>query len=275
MRSNTDRHCRPGPLGLPAHQQHPYPGPDRRARKGFTGVDVSARLAAAGYPLQHECLAARMAKSFRPPATARASTWPRNSLRRFTTASSSSNLCSRKSVPGRPPPAAGYNYFTANFTANDGYGAGLAAVRSTVWPFNGQVSVPRNFFSNTESPDPVPDRNGVGYPISIHAKRHFRHDCHFHQFPRPPARARSAPALCVCRGGRAPPRPELAARPPPQPPRPRAMCGPRSAAPSRASWGPPPHADRSLSPAAPPRGRPPNRAAPLLQRHDGERRSSA
>src|SRR5690606_37008380 len=30
-------------------------------------------------------------------------------------------------------------------------------------------AVPRNFFSDTEKPDPVPDRNEVGYPISVHA----------------------------------------------------------------------------------------------------------
>jgi hypothetical protein len=29
--------------------------------------------------------------------------------------------------------------------------------------------VTRNFLSDTESPDPVPNRNEVGYPISIHS----------------------------------------------------------------------------------------------------------
>jgi uncharacterized protein YkwD len=63
----------------------------------------------------------------------------------------------------------GYNYFTANFTANDGYGAGLSSGQVAVWPFSGQTDVPRNFLSDSESPDPVPDRNEVGYPISVHA----------------------------------------------------------------------------------------------------------
>jgi len=70
---------------------------------------------------------------------------------------------------GAATTAQGYNYFTANFTANNGYGAGLASGQVAVWPFNGMTAVPRNFFSNTESPDPVPDRNEVGYPISVHA----------------------------------------------------------------------------------------------------------
>ncbi|HBF52009.1 MAG TPA: hypothetical protein DDX04_18490, partial [Massilia sp.] len=63
----------------------------------------------------------------------------------------------------------GRSYFTANFTANNGYGAGLARGQVAVWPFDAQTAVPRNFFSDTESPDPVPDRNEVGYPISVHA----------------------------------------------------------------------------------------------------------
>lgn len=63
----------------------------------------------------------------------------------------------------------GYTYFTVNFSANNGYGTGLPFGQVGVWPFNGQTRVPRNFFSDTELPDPVPDRNEVGYPISVHA----------------------------------------------------------------------------------------------------------
>lgn len=70
---------------------------------------------------------------------------------------------------GAATTSSGYNYFTANFTANDGYGPGLARGQVAVWPFSGQTAVPRNFFSDTEKPDPVPDRNEVGYPISVHA----------------------------------------------------------------------------------------------------------
>jgi hypothetical protein len=38
-----------------------------------------------------------------------------------------------------------------------------------VYPFSGQTDIPINFFSDFESPDPVPSKNEVGYPISIHA----------------------------------------------------------------------------------------------------------
>ena len=46
-------------------------------------------------------------------------------------------------------------------------------MRIGVYPYNGQGAsgqdpVPRSFLSDTESPDPVPSTNKVGYPISIH-----------------------------------------------------------------------------------------------------------
>jgi uncharacterized protein YkwD len=70
---------------------------------------------------------------------------------------------------GAASTSAGYAYFTADFTANNGYGAGLAAGTVAVWPFSGQTQVPVNFFSDYEEPDPVPNANEVGYPVSVHA----------------------------------------------------------------------------------------------------------
>lgn len=70
---------------------------------------------------------------------------------------------------GSATTSAGYTYFTSDFTANDGYGPGIGTGNIVTWPFNGQTSVPTNFFSDYESPDPVADRNEVGYPISVHA----------------------------------------------------------------------------------------------------------
>jgi uncharacterized protein YkwD len=72
---------------------------------------------------------------------------------------------------GSATTSAGYTYFTADFAANNGYGAGLGAGTVATWPFNGQVDVPINFFSDNEEPDPVPDKgvNEVGYPVSVHA----------------------------------------------------------------------------------------------------------
>ncbi|MCG2586609.1 CAP domain-containing protein [Massilia sp. TS11] len=61
-----------------------------------------------------------------------------------------------------------YTYFTADFTANNGYGPGIGASSIVVWPADGLTGVAPNFFSDQESPDPVPGVNEVGYPISVH-----------------------------------------------------------------------------------------------------------
>jgi uncharacterized protein YkwD len=63
----------------------------------------------------------------------------------------------------------GYTYFTADFTAVNGYtNSGIGSGNMITYPFNGQTAVPTNFFSDSESPDPVPGQNEVGYPISVH-----------------------------------------------------------------------------------------------------------
>ncbi|GJJ05354.1 hypothetical protein RugamoR64_58920 [Duganella rhizosphaerae] len=70
---------------------------------------------------------------------------------------------------GAATTSANYTYFTADLTAVGGYGAGLGAGRIVNYPAANQGGVPVNFFSDSESPDPVPGRNEVGYPISVHA----------------------------------------------------------------------------------------------------------
>lgn len=70
---------------------------------------------------------------------------------------------------GAATTSAGYSYFTADFTANNGYGAGIGKGAVITWPFSGQTNVTANFFSDYEAPDPVPDVNEVGYPVSVHA----------------------------------------------------------------------------------------------------------
>ncbi|OEZ56258.1 CAP domain-containing protein [Duganella sp. HH105] len=70
---------------------------------------------------------------------------------------------------GAATTSANYTYFTADLTAVGGYGPGLGAGRIANYPIAGQANVPVNFFSDSESPDPVPGQNEVGYPISVHA----------------------------------------------------------------------------------------------------------
>jgi len=62
-----------------------------------------------------------------------------------------------------------YIYFTTNLGATGGYSPGLPSHTIVTWPFDGQTGVQRNFLSNYEEPDPVPDVDEVGYPISVHA----------------------------------------------------------------------------------------------------------
>jgi hypothetical protein len=37
------------------------------------------------------------------------------------------------------------------------------------YPIADQQNLPVVFYSNQEEPDPIPDRNEVGYPVSVHA----------------------------------------------------------------------------------------------------------
>lgn len=60
-----------------------------------------------------------------------------------------------------------YTYFTADFAASGGYGPGVGRGNVAHYPATNQTMVPTSFFSDTEAPDPVPDRNEVGYPISV------------------------------------------------------------------------------------------------------------
>jgi uncharacterized protein YkwD len=70
---------------------------------------------------------------------------------------------------GAATSAGGYNYFTADFATRGGFGPGIAANTVVTWPYSGQTGVTPNFFSNSEDPDPVPNLNEVGYPVSVHA----------------------------------------------------------------------------------------------------------
>ena len=70
---------------------------------------------------------------------------------------------------GSAQTSVGYTYFTTNFAAINGYGAGIGSRNLVTWPFDGQVKVATNFFSDYEAPDPVPNLNEVGYPVSVHA----------------------------------------------------------------------------------------------------------
>lgn len=62
----------------------------------------------------------------------------------------------------------GYTYFTTNFAAN-GLGPGVGHGNLAMYPFEDQKNVQTIFYSDREMPDPIPEQNEVGYPISVHA----------------------------------------------------------------------------------------------------------
>lgn len=135
-------------------------------KQGFTGADVEARLTTVGYRLVPSyAFGEVISATSRGEGQYMAEELITAVYHRFVIF----EPVFREIGTGAATTPAGYNYFTANFGATNGYGTGLANGQVAVWPFNGQTAVPRNFFSNTEQPDPVPDLNEVGYPISVHA----------------------------------------------------------------------------------------------------------
>lgn len=137
-------------------------------RQGFTGASLGDRLAAAGYTLDRT----------RGYAYGEVISGTNNRSGFFMVEELITAIYHRFVIfepmfrelgTGAATSASGYNYFTADFASRNGYGPGIARGAIVTWPFNGQTGVPTNFFSNTEQPDPVPDRNEVGYPVSVHA----------------------------------------------------------------------------------------------------------
>lgn len=145
---------------LISHEQEP-------GRQGFTGADLAARLSSAGYTLDPQ----------RGYAYGEVISGTSNNSGFFMVDELITAIYHRFVVfepvfrelgTGAATTGDGYHYFTADFASRDGYGPGIAPGTAVIWPFEGQTGVAPNFFSDTEQPDPVPNRNEVGYPISVH-----------------------------------------------------------------------------------------------------------
>jgi uncharacterized protein YkwD len=144
---------------MPSHEQTP-------GLPGFTGATVPDRLNAAGYTLIRPFAYGEVIAAAGDPAGAVMVEELIGAIyHRFVI------LEPRfKDIgAGSATTGAGYTYFTADFGASNGYGAGLGRGKIITYPFAAQTKVPPNFFSDTETPDPVPNQNEVGYPISVHA----------------------------------------------------------------------------------------------------------
>jgi len=137
-------------------------------RQGFTGATLVERLNAAGYTLDRA----------RGYATGEVISGTSNGSGFFMAEELITAIYHRFVIfepmfqeigTGATTSSAGYHVFTADFASHYGFGPGIARGAVVTWPFNGQTGVARNFFSDTEQPDPVPDLNEVGYPVSVHA----------------------------------------------------------------------------------------------------------
>jgi uncharacterized protein YkwD len=135
-------------------------------KTGFTGVQLGDRLAQAGYTFNTS--ASRAYGEVISATTNKSGVFMAEELitaiyHRFVIF----EPIFKELGSGAATTSAGYTYFTTDFAANNGYGTGISGL--VVWPYSNQVNVAPNFFSDYESPDPVPNQNEVGYPVSVHA----------------------------------------------------------------------------------------------------------
>lgn len=132
---------------------------------GFTGVTLKSRLLAAGYPLGSSYSAGEVISA----TTSGSGFYQAEELitaiyHRFVIF----EPVFTEIGTGAASITGSYTYFTADFAAL-GSLSGLGTGRLAIYPFANQSGVALNFFSDSEAPDPVPDRNEVGYPVSVHA----------------------------------------------------------------------------------------------------------
>jgi uncharacterized protein YkwD len=133
---------------------------------GFTGVRVLDRLTAAGYVLKAPYAFGEVISASSNPSGFNAAEDLITAIyHRFVMLQPSF----REAGAGAATASGSHTYFTLNLASTDGLGSGLGAGGIITYPANGQQNVPTIFYSDYETPDPVTDRNEVGYPVSVHA----------------------------------------------------------------------------------------------------------
>ena len=135
-----------------------------QGKPGFTGVTLGDRLAKAGYvvtSLQGEVIAgASNTSGFYLAEELVTAIYHRFVI---------FEPLFKEGGAGAAVSGTGYAYFTTDLASNRNYGPGLTAGQIVTYPFSGQQKVAVSFSSDNESPDPVPNQDVVGYPISVHA----------------------------------------------------------------------------------------------------------
>jgi uncharacterized protein YkwD len=136
------------------------------AKPGFTGATLEARVQAAGYTLVRDYASGEIiAASTSSSGFYLAEELVTAIYHRFVMF----EPLFKDMGSGAATGSSNYHYFTTNLGATGGYSPGLPSLTIVTWPVNGQTGVQTTFASNSEEPDPVPDADNVGYPISIHA----------------------------------------------------------------------------------------------------------
>ena len=136
-----------------------------RGKAGFTGITVEDRLKSAGYSFGNpNAIGEVIAATEKQTGFFMAEELITAIYHRFVIF----EPVFQEIGSGSAANSSAYAYFTANFVTNNGYGPGIATGTLAAWPIDGQTGVPINFNSDNEAPDPVPDLNVVGYPISVH-----------------------------------------------------------------------------------------------------------
>ena len=136
-------------------------------RRGFTGVSVLDRLRAVQYPIPASNYAYGEVISSTPDTNGinAAEDLIAAIYHRFVIFEPKFLEAGAASATG----GSGYTYFTTDFATRTLSRNGLGTGKLLVYPFSNQQNLPTVFYSDQEQPDPVPDRNEVGYPVSVHA----------------------------------------------------------------------------------------------------------
>lgn len=133
---------------------------------GFTGALVGDRLMAAGYRFS------RTSYAYGEVISSTADQSGVNAAEELITAIyhrfAIFEPMFRQAGAGSAVSNSGRTYFTVDLTA-DGLTPALGKGNFLVYPADQQRGLPSFFNSDFESPDPIPGRNRVGYPVSIHA----------------------------------------------------------------------------------------------------------
>lgn len=136
---------------------------EARGTPGFTGVSPGDRLTAAGYPWQTygEVVSAGPGTGPLAVEALLEAIYHRFGMLR-------SDVTEVGSGFDKPHPTYGA-VFTMKLGARQASDSQAGQSWLGTYPVAGQTQVPIDFYSDTESPDPVAGANRVGYPISVHA----------------------------------------------------------------------------------------------------------